>query len=285
MGCRRVVFAAVLTVFGCTKSNPAFYADDGGETRRDDDGGEDDPSSGSQDEAESEVGSIEGSDGEPDTGSEDGETTIGMVESSGGSFECVEVVDYDWEVTVSFAGDPVELDCAVPYALVGIVESAVDDVLAIVPCDGCTCNGRDASVQVHAPGLLPPVFEPGACARVDIEWSAFDRCRPVGFVASTYPSGAIRTVSLAGQDVKTLPEAVGAMELVFATTEPCECDGCCAETGIASVGFNGIHIREGEADDVPELLGNSDLWHVEVHEAHVHDDCTPALSWSAVLDF
>ena len=282
MGCCRVVFAAVLAVFGCTKSNPAFDADERGETRGDDDGGEDDPSSATQDEAESEAGSIEGSDGEPETGSEEGETTIGMVESSGGSFECAEVVDYDWAVALTSGDVPVELDCAIPYELIGIVESAADDVLAITPCDGCACDGTEVPVQVDAPGLLPPVFDPGSCARVDIEWSAFDRCRPVGFVASTIAGGTLRTVSVAGQDVKTLPEAVGAMELVFDTTEPCECDDCCVDTGIASVGFNGVHIREGEADDVAELLGNSDVWHVEVHEAHVDAECNPALSWSAV---
>ncbi len=291
MGCIRgsVVLLAVVGV-ACTVSNPAFDVDATvGDDDDDDDGEAGDTGAATSASAESDAGSLEGSNGDESPA----ETSMGEGEAdaddatSEGTVECEGMVDYDWEVALLDDGVPLpNLDCTVPLMLEGRVLASADDTVVFSPCNGCDCAPTDG-LEVHAPGLLRGAdFPVDSCVRIEIDWSPAEPCRPIGFVASSDAALSLRPVSMAGQDVATMPQSLGGGPILMPTTEPCRCPDCCEKSGIASLDFGsgGGPIREGEEGHVDGLAGSERTWLVTVHEAHVHDDCTRALAWSAFVD-
>jgi hypothetical protein len=283
MDSRRDVLVLALVGLACTKSNPAFDANDAGETRAADDG-KDDTASAVDDAPDSDASDVDATDTAPGTSTTtDGGTTFDIVDSSGDPAECPEMTDFDWTIELFQSGSLLKVPCEAPFVLQGDVVAAEEGFVSIAACDGCGCSTTTEPIEVHSPELLlPVVFGNDSCARIEIEWSELADCRPVGFTASSDATGELAPVILGGQDVKELPQAVGAAELGFETTTVCQCEECCAQTGLATLGFFGVQIPEQGDGDVPDFLGDNVSWHVEVFEAHVHEDCTPALSWRAI---
>jgi hypothetical protein len=285
VGVRAPLVGLFLVGGACTMSNPAFeVADASGEAGDDDDDdrGDDDGSDATTNAtAESEAGSLEGSAGAESAAEvEEGE--------SEGTQMCPGNIEYDLEIAILDDGVPVtNIDCTVPLMLQGPVLEAGDGFVLFSPCNGCTCGTPVAPIEVQAPGLLPGIeFPNDTCVRIDIDWSIDEACRPVGFVASSDRVQPSRPVAIGGQDVPTMPQALGGGSIGLSTVEPCDCPDCCSKTGTAELDFGsgGGPIAEGEEGLIQGLAGSDRTWLVKVHEAHVHDDCSRGIAWSAIVD-
>jgi hypothetical protein len=289
VGVRAPLVGLFLVGGACTMSNPAFeVADASGEAGDDDDDrGEDDGSEATTNAtAESEAGSLEGSaGGESAAEAEGGESEAG---SSEGTQMCPGNIEYDLEVAILDDGLPaMNIDCTVPLVLQGPVVEAGDGFVLFSPCNGCKCGSPVAPIEVQAPGLLPGIeFPNDTCVRIDIDWSIDEACRPVGFVASSDRVQPIRPVSIGGQDVAMLPQALGGGSIGLSTVEPCDCPDCCSKSGTAALDFGsgGGPIAEGEEEQIQGLAGSERTWLVTVHEAHVHEDCSRGIAWTAIVD-
>src|SRR5690349_70503 len=168
-----------------------------------------------------------------------------------------------------------------------MMTGAEDGLVPCCPCKGCACGTAMTPLTMDAPGLLPAdEFPEGTCVRFQIEWSLDVKCRPVGFVVSSDRGHPLRPVSIAGQDVPTMPQALGGGVIGMPTTDRCECPECCEKSGTAALDFGsgGGPIPEGSDGQVEGLAGSERTCTVTVHEAHVHEDCSRALAWSAIVD-
>lgn len=197
----------VIATAGCTKPNPAFDQDGGG-TRgdtADDTKGDSATSLDASDNGSVEGTGIASSNSSEATASDE----LGTTDSEGGVVECPATADFDWGIDIIQRNNPAKVDCGIEFEAFGTVLAAEDDVLVIQDCGGCDCSTSFGAYEFHAQGLLPADhFIVGDCAGISIDWSVGGDCRPIGFVAFT-GDGSGRAEVVAGQDVETMPTAVG----------------------------------------------------------------------------